>query len=170
MFYHMEQDLNVSSRDKKSCPDDWSWGGSSDPLAVVFVIDTHLSLDPWRDGDVEMLWFFLVGSIFFLGALRRYRADRRAERKVSWYRRPDLLLCLIGLVSGSVFAVSLVQKWYVFVFIKGIGSTHAPVFNKSLLLALGIALFTVYFCWTALLTVLIYQAIKRNTQRKKASP
>ena|SRR5258708_40197661 len=85
-------------------------------LAVVFVIDTHLSLDPWRDDDVEMLWFFLVGSIFFPGALRRYRADRRAERKVPWYRRPDLLLCLIGLVSGPVFALSLVQKWFVFVF------------------------------------------------------
>ena len=139
-------------------------------LAVVFVIDTHLSLDPWRGGDVEMLWFFLVGSIFFPGALRRYRADRQAGRKGPWYRRPDLLLCLIGLVSGLVFAVSVVQKWFVFVFIKGIGSTHPPVFAQGLLLALGMALFTVYLCWIALLTVLIYQAIKHNTQRKKDSP
>jgi hypothetical protein len=43
-------------------------------IGVVFVIDTHFSLDPWGDGDVEVLWYFLVGSIFFPGALRRYRA------------------------------------------------------------------------------------------------
>ena len=27
-------------------------------LAVVFVIDAHFSLDPWRDDDADMLWYF----------------------------------------------------------------------------------------------------------------
>ena len=131
-------------------------------IAVVFIIDTHFSLDPWGDGDVEALWCFLVGSMFFPGALRRYRAGRQAERKVRWYQRLDLLACLIGLAFGLVFAESVVQKWFEFDLIHGIGSTHSPVF-----VALVIALITVYSCWIALVILLIYQAIKQNMQPKK---
>jgi uncharacterized protein YacL len=134
-------------------------------IAVVFVIDTHFSLNPWGDGDVEALWYFLVGSMFFPGALRRYRAGRQAERKVPWYHRLDLILCLIGLVFGLVFAESVVQKWFEFDLIHGIGSTHSPVF-----VALVIALITVYSCWIALVILLFSQMIKQIKQRKTEPP
>lgn len=79
-------------------------------IGAVFVIDTHFSLDPWSDGDVEVLWYFLAGSIFFPRALRRYRAGRQGERKVPWYHRLDFILCLIGLVFGPVFVLSVIQN------------------------------------------------------------
>jgi hypothetical protein len=133
-------------------------------IAAVFVIDTHFSLDPWGDGDVEALWYFLVGSMLFPGALRRYRVGRQAERKVRWYQRLDLLLCLIGLAFGLVFAESVAQKWFEFDLIHGISSTHSPAY-----VALVVALITVYSCLLALVIVLIYQAIKQNRQPKKHS-
>ena len=134
-------------------------------LAVVFIIDAHFSLDPWGDSDVEALWCFLVGSLFFPGALRRYRAGRQAERKVPWYHRLDLIACLIGLVLGLVFAESVVQKWFEFDLFHGTGSTSSPVF-----VALGIALITVSLCWITLVILFIYQALKQNKQRKNDSP
>lgn len=139
-------------------------------LAVVFIIDAHFSLDPWGDGDVEALWYFLVGSIFFPGALRRYRAGRQAERKVPWYHRLDLILCLQGLVFGLVFALSVVQKWVWSVLTSDIGPSHSPVFGEGSLIALAIAMTTVSLCWIALFILFIYQAIKQNKQRKKDSP
>jgi hypothetical protein len=136
-------------------------------IAAHLIIDAHFSSDPRSDMDAEMLWFFLVGSVFFPGALRRYRAGRQAEQKIPWYRRLDLILCLGALVSGLVFALSVVQKWFEFVLIQGIGSTSSPVFSEGRLEALTIALLASYGCWIALLLLFIYQALK---QRKKTLP
>lgn len=135
-------------------------------IAVVFVIDTHFSLDPWGDGDVEVLWYFLVGSIFFPGALRRYRAGRQGERKVPWYHRLDLILCLIGLVFGPVFALSVVQKQVDSVLM----SYNSPGVGEGSLTALAIAVTTVDLCWIALFLLFLYQGVKQNLQRKKDPP
>ena len=148
-------------------------------IAVVFAIDVHFSLDPWSDGEVEMLWFFLVGSMVFPGALRRYRAGRQAERKVPWYRRPELILCLIGLVSGLMFAVSVVQKWVWSVSTSNLGPSQPVIdlgLSQPLIIAnghlnvLAIATATIDLCWFALVIVLIFQALKQNQQRKNDSP
>lgn len=136
-------------------------------IAIVMVIDAHFALDPWGDGDVTMLWYFLMGSIFFPGALRRYRVARQAEQKVSWYHRPDLILCLIGLVSGLIFALSVVQKWFEFVFINDTGSPHSVAFTEGFLLALVIIRVVLYLCWIGLLIVLICYTINQSRQRKK---
>lgn len=139
-------------------------------IAVVFVIDVHFSLDPWGDGDVEMLWYFLVGSMFFPGALRRYRAGRQAERKVPWYHRLDLILCLIGLVSGLVFAVSVVQKWVWSVLTSDIGPPHPLIVTEGHLRTLAITMTIIYLCWIAMVILLIYQALKQMKQWKKDPP
>ena len=136
-------------------------------IAAALIIDTHFSSDPRYDDEAEMLWYFLVGSVFFPGVLRRYRAGRQAEQKIPWYRRLDLILCLGSLVSGLVFALSVVQKWFEFVLIHGIGSTPSLVFGEGRLEALMIALTAFYGCWIALLLLFIYQALR---QRKKTLP
>ena len=135
-------------------------------IGIVFVIDAHFSLDPWGDGDVEALWYFLVGSIFFPGALRRYRAGRQGERKVPWYHRLDLILCLIGLVFGLVFALSVVQKWVDSVLM----SNTSPVVGEGSLIALAIAVTAVNLCWIALVILSVYQMIKQIKQRKTEPP
>jgi hypothetical protein len=135
-------------------------------IGVVFVIDTHFSLDPWGDGDVGALWYFLVGSIFFPGALRRYRAGRQRERKVPWYHRLDLILCLIGLVCGLVFALSVVQKWVESILMRN----NSPVIGEGSLAVLAIAVSTVTFCWIALVILLFYQMIKQIKQGKTEPP
>src|SRR5579884_711194 len=122
-------------------------------IGVVFVIDTHFSLDPWGDSDVEALWFFLVSCIFFPGALRRYRAGRQGERKVSWYHRIDLILCLIGLAYGLEFVLSVVHKWVWSLFMSDTGSSRL----LTILTALDIATIAVIFCWIALLVLALYQ-------------
>lgn len=131
-------------------------------IAVVYVIDMHFSLDPWGDGDVNALWSFLVGSLLFPGAFRRYRAGRQAERKVHWYQRLDLLMCLIGLAFGLVFAESVWQKWFEFNLIHDTASTDSWFY-----VAMVIALIAVYSCWIFLIILLFYQAIKQSMQSKK---
>jgi len=131
-------------------------------MAIVFVIDTHFSLDPWSDGDIGALWYFFVGCIFFPGALRRYRTDRQGERKVPWYRRLDLIFCLIGLVLGLEFALSVVQKWVESVLM----SNNSRVIGTGSVTALDIALITVTLCWIALTLLLFFQMIKQNKQQK----
>lgn len=135
-------------------------------IGVVFVIDTHFSLDPWGDDDVEVLWYFLMGSIFFPGALRRYRAGRQGEQKVPWYQRLDLILCLIGLVFGPVFALSVVQKQVDSVLM----SYNSPGVGEGGLTALAIAVTTVNLCWIALFLFFLYQGVKQNLRRKKDPP
>lgn len=128
-------------------------------IAVVYVIDTHFSLNPWGDGDVEMLWYFVVGGIFFPGALRRYREGRQAEPKVPWYRHLDLILCLVGLVSGLAFILSVVQKWVESVL-------ASAIVDQIYLTVLGLALVAVYTSWLALFILFIVQVIKQNKQGK----
>lgn len=135
-------------------------------LGVVFVIDTHFSLDPWSDGDTEILWCFLLGSIFFPGALRRYRAGKQGERKVPWYHRLDFILCLIGLVSGLMFALSVVQKWVESVLM----SADSPVIGEGSLTALLIVMIIVDLCWIALIILLLSQMIKQIRQQKIEPP
>ncbi len=135
-------------------------------VAVVFVIDTHFALDPWGDGDIEVLWYFLIGSMFFPRALRRYRAGRQTELKVPWYRRVDLILCLIGLVFGPTFALSVVQKWVEFVLMND----NVMVFSEGGLRALDVAVITVNLCWIALTILLFYQMIRQIKHQKTDSP
>lgn len=126
-------------------------------IGVVFVIDTRFSLDPWGDGDVEALWYFLMGCLFFPGALRRYRAGRQGERKVPWYHRLDLIGCLIGLIFGFVFALSVVQKWVASVLM----TSNSPAVSEGSLTILAIAMIAVNLCWIALVILLLYQMIKQ---------
>ncbi len=139
-------------------------------FAGVFVIDTHFSLDPWNDGDVGALWYFLVGCMFFPGALHRYQAGRQAERKVPWYHRLDLILCLIGLVFGLVFALSVVHKWVWSLFMSDSGPSHSPAVSEASLRALDIAVIIVNLCWIALVIVLFYQMIKQIKQGETEPP
>lgn len=135
-------------------------------VAIVFVIDTHFSLNPWSDGNVEALWYFLIGCILLPGALRRYRAGRQGEQKVPWYRRLDLILCLIGLVFGLVFALSVVQKWVESVLM----STNFPIISTGDLTALAIAWIVITLCWVALVVLLFFQMFKQIKSRKTTSP
>lgn len=130
-------------------------------MGVVFVIDTHFSLDPWSDGGVEALWYFLIGCIFFPGAFRRYRAGRQGEQKVPWYHRLDLLLCLTGLALGPAFALSVVQKQVDSV----LKSSNSPIIGEGTLTALSIAVLSVHLCWIALFLLFLYQGVKQNLKR-----
>src|SRR5579859_6485439 len=133
-------------------------------LAVVFIIDTHFSLDPWADEDVDTLCYFLMGCIFFPGALRRYRAGRRTEPNISWYQRLDLVACLIGLVFGPMFALSVVQKWIDSLFML---EPPPPILSHINFTALGIAWIILTICWISLLILFLYQTIKQKWPRKE---
>lgn len=132
-------------------------------FGVVFVIDTHFSLDPWNDSDVEALWYFLVGCIFFPGALRRYRAGRQGEPKVPWYHRLDLIGCLIGFAFGLEFILSGVRKWMWSLLMNDM---HSPIVNEGSLRALDMAILMVILCWIILVLFLFYQKIKQIKQLK----
>jgi len=108
-----------------------------------------------------------VGSIFFPGALRRYRAGRKGERTIPWYQRIDLILCLIGLVFGLMFALSLVQKWVWSVLMN---NTAPPMVNERSLNILAVAVTSVDLCWIALIGVLFFQMVKQIKQRRTDPP
>jgi hypothetical protein len=136
--------------------------------AVVFVIDTHFSLSPWGDEDATMLFYFVCGCIFFPGAFRRYKAGRKAEIKISWYRRPDFILCLVGLVSGLIFALSVLQKWVEYVLLH---DDFVPFpLGRNFFTAEAIAIAVTYLSWLALLILFIYQGVKQKRNNRKEPP
>lgn len=133
-------------------------------IAVVYAIDTHFSLNPWGDGDIEWLWYFLLGIIFFPGAFRRYRAGRQTEPRIPWHHRVDLMLCLLGLVFGLTFALSVVQKWINSLLMSGV------VIDNRIFTVMAIVLSAVDLCWIVLFILLIYRAIKQSQLRKEDPP
>ena len=135
-------------------------------ITVIYAIDTHFALNPWGDNDATILSYFLAGCFFFPGALRRYRRGRRGEQKIPWYHRPDFILCLIGLVDGPLFVLSVIQKWVDYILM----SSDARIISIDNLHALNIALVIVTICWLALNILMVYSLVKRNKKTKTKPP
>lgn len=145
-------------------------------MVVVNAIDTHYGgygIDVWHDRKLELFWFFLVGCLFFPNVFHRYRVLRRRERTIPWYRRFDLTLCLIALVSGLLFATIAIQQWVIFLTPGTVlGSDIGPTPFKMLLgtyqpLMVGYnhvngltaTIVVLDLCWLLLALFLLIQAI-----------
>lgn len=156
-------------------------------IAVVFAIDVHAHTVTWNDRRIELLWFFLVGCLFFPGVLHRYRTLRQRERNIPWYRRFDLTLCLLALVSGLLFAIIVIQELTV----EAIYASHRAVIDlgpgtmmiyigsyqtnglfgsNNLVNALTIALIVLDLCWLLLALFLLIQAISFLFTRLRHTP
>lgn len=53
---------------------------------------------------------FTLGVMLLPRALRRYRESQQRE-KSAWYRRPDLMFCLYGLLCGPLAVLSFWWQW-----------------------------------------------------------
>lgn len=133
-------------------------------MSVVYVIDTYLALNPWNNNDVQSFACFLAGIIFFPGALRRYRVERQSEHKVPWYQRIDLILCLIGLLFGPFFALSIIDRRLEFLLFNGV------IIDNRVFIALAILQSIIGVGQLALLMLVIYRAIRQSQSRKEDPP
>ena len=147
-------------------------------IVAVFLMNVRYAINPWNIGEIGLLWCFLIGCIASPRAFWHYRIEkRRGERRNAWYRYPDLVLCLLGLVSGLLVALSVIQNWI-------LSSTHHP-FDPGLEIApprsvigldpflsfigtnghesaLMIAAALTNLCWFVLALVLIVQVLKQK--------
>ncbi len=135
-------------------------------IVAVLIIDSRLSVNPGTgsDNDVTFLFFFVLGCIFFPRAWHSYIVERRKKPTVVWYQRLNLVLCLIGLVSGLLFGSSVLQKWTLFVSMNNIAQYQSSMLvGDSWLLV--IVNFIAIIVWVILLIVLVHQGVKRRKQR-----
>jgi hypothetical protein len=143
-------------------------------IAVVFLINAHFGLRPWNAGEIGLLWCFLIGCMVFPRALHRYRREkRRGERRIAWYRHSDLVLCLLGFVSGLLFILSLFQELVLSSdphmlqiapprTVIGLDPFFLIIGTGGHVSALMMAAAIINFCWFVLALVLMIQVFKQR--------
>jgi hypothetical protein len=143
-------------------------------IAVLFLINAHFGLNPWNVGEIGLLWCFLIGCMVFPRALHHYRREkRRGERSIAWYRYPDLVLCLLGFVSGLLFLLSLIQEWILSSdphilqiapprTVIGLDPFFSIIGSGGHVNALMIAAAIINLCWFVVALVLLIQVFKQR--------
>jgi hypothetical protein len=146
-------------------------------IVVVFFINVPYALNPWNIAEITLLWCFFISCIVFPKALWHYRTERRLGARNAWYRYPDLVLCLLGLVSGMLITLSIIQNWILSSFhrpfdpglefvpprsVIGLDPFLSFIGTNGHVSALMLAAVLANLCWSIVVLVLIVQVLKQK--------
>lgn len=120
----------------------------------------------YPDDPGSYILFFILGIVFFPGALRRYRKAQQKEAKVAWYHRWDLILCLYGSLSGPFCILSLWLRWANFMTTNDMKLSSPLLFGYKTWWIMSSVDLVLSISWVALMGWMIYLGIKMRKQKE----